>query len=135
MPKVPTTPFRDQGVNLQALPREEADPATALLCPVLAFHVYVDRTQSFRRTAEGKGCLQTETCPLESGGYSFGLPWPLGVRAHSTRGMASSWALERCASIADICRDAGWATPNTFAIFYNLCVEPVSSHVLASDGQ
>ncbi len=33
MPKVPTTPFRDQVVNLQALPREEADPAIALLCP------------------------------------------------------------------------------------------------------
>ncbi len=34
VPKVPTTPFRDQVVNLQALPLEEADPAIALLCPV-----------------------------------------------------------------------------------------------------
>ncbi len=34
VPKVPTTPFRDQVVNLQALPSEEADPALALLCPV-----------------------------------------------------------------------------------------------------
>ncbi len=33
VPKVPTTPFRDQVVNLQALPRAEADPAIALLCP------------------------------------------------------------------------------------------------------
>ncbi len=48
VPKVPTTPFRDQVVNLQALPREEADPAIALLCPVRALRVYVDRTQSFR---------------------------------------------------------------------------------------
>ncbi len=48
VPKVPTTPFRVQVVNLQALPREEADPAIALLCPVHALHVYVDRTQSFR---------------------------------------------------------------------------------------
>ncbi len=34
VPKVPTTPyhFRDQEVNLQALPLEEADPALALLC-------------------------------------------------------------------------------------------------------
>ncbi len=30
VPKVPTTPFRDQVVNLQALPSEEADPALAL---------------------------------------------------------------------------------------------------------
>ncbi len=48
VPKVPTTPFRDQVVNLQALPREEADPAIALLCPVRALRIYVDRTQSFR---------------------------------------------------------------------------------------
>ncbi len=37
VPKVPTTPFRDQVVNLQVLPLEEADPALALLCPVRAF--------------------------------------------------------------------------------------------------
>ncbi len=58
------------------------------------------------------------------------LPCPLGVRAHSTRGVASSWALAR-----DICKAAGWATPNTFARFYNLRIEPVSSRVLVSDGQ
>ncbi len=48
VPKVPTMPFRDQVVNLQALPREEADPAIALLCPVCALRIYVDRTQRFR---------------------------------------------------------------------------------------
>ncbi len=40
MPKVPNTPFRDQVVNLQALPSEEADPALALLCPVRALCIY-----------------------------------------------------------------------------------------------
>ncbi len=89
-----------------------------------------------RRTAEGKSCLQKKTRPLDSGGYSLGLSGPvLGVRAHSTRGVASSWALARRASIADICKAAGWATPNTFARFYNLRIEPVSSRVLVSDGQ
>ncbi len=44
--KVPTTPFRDQVVSLQALPPKEADPALALLCPVHALHLYIDRTQS-----------------------------------------------------------------------------------------
>ncbi len=86
VPKVPTTPFRDQVVNLQVLPRDEADPAIALLCPIHALRVYMDRTQSFRtsdqlfdllrRTAEGKGCLQTKTCALDSGGYSLGIPSP-----------------------------------------------------------
>ncbi len=36
------------------------------------------------------------------------------------RGVASSSALARGASIADICRAASWATPNMFARFYNL---------------
>ncbi len=48
VPKVPTTPFRDQVVSLQVMPPEEADPALALLCPVRALRHYVDRTQSFR---------------------------------------------------------------------------------------
>ncbi len=150
VPRVPTMPFRDQVVNLQALPREEADPAIALLCPVRALHIYVDRTQSFRTSDQLFVCF---------GGQQKGravskqrlahwiveaivlayqarrLPCPLGVRAHSTRGVASSWALARGASIADICKAAGWATPNTFARFYNLRIEPVSSRVLVSDGQ
>ncbi len=42
VPKVPTTPFRDQVLNLQALPLEEADPALALLCPVRALSVTED---------------------------------------------------------------------------------------------
>ncbi len=38
------------------------------------------------------------------------------------------------ASLADIFRAAGWATPNTFARFYSLRVEPVFSCVLTSNG-
>ncbi len=52
VPKVPTTPFRDQVVNLHALPSEEADPALALLCPVRALRIYVDRTRSFRSSEQ-----------------------------------------------------------------------------------
>lgn len=37
-----------------------------------------------------------------------------------TRGIAATSALENCASLADICRTGGWATPNTFARFYDL---------------
>ncbi|KAI2644452.1 Transposon Ty3-G Gag-Pol polyprotein [Labeo rohita] len=59
-----------------------------------------------------------------------GEPCPLGVHAHSTRSVASSYALAHGASLADICRAAGRATPNTFARFYNLRVEAVSSRVL-----
>jgi len=38
VPKVHTTPFRDQVVNLKVLPLEEADPALALLCPALLLY-------------------------------------------------------------------------------------------------
>ncbi len=150
VPKVPTTPFRDQVVNLQALPREEADPAIALLCPVRALRIYVDRTQSFRTSDQLFVCFGGQQKGKAVSKQRLGhwiveaivlayqarhLPCPLGVRAHSTRGVASSWALARGASIADICRAAGWAAPNTFARFYNLRVEPVSSRVLGSGGQ
>ncbi len=52
VPKVPTTPFRDQVGNIQALPLEEADPALALICPVHALRKYVDRTRSFRTSEQ-----------------------------------------------------------------------------------
>ncbi len=44
VPKVPTAPFGDQVLSLQALPLEMADPALALLCHVRALRCYVDRT-------------------------------------------------------------------------------------------
>ncbi|KAI2658778.1 Cyclic di-GMP phosphodiesterase CdpA [Labeo rohita] len=52
VPKVPITPFRDQVVNLQALPSEEADPALALLCPIRALRIYVDRTRGYRSSEQ-----------------------------------------------------------------------------------
>ncbi len=83
VPKVPTTSFCDQVVNLQALPSEEADPALALLCPVRALRIYVTRTRSVRSSEqlfvchggqEREGCLQTEAGPLDSGGRRLGVP-------------------------------------------------------------
>ncbi len=145
VPKVPTTPFRDQVVNLQALPSKEADPALALLCPVRALRIYVDRTRSVRSSEQlfvchggqqkGKAVSKQRLAHwiVEAVALAYqsqGEPCPLGVRAHSTRSVASSHALAHSASLADICRAAGWATPNTFPRFYNLRVEPVSSRVL-----
>ncbi len=145
VPKVPTTPFHDQVVNLQALPSEEADPALALLCPVRALRIYVTRTRSVRSSEhlfvchggqqKGKAVSKQRLAHwiVEAVALAYqsqGEPCPLGVRAHSTRSVASSPALAHGASLADICRAAGWATPNTFARFYNLRVEPVSSRVL-----
>ncbi len=111
VPKVPTTPFRDQVVNLQALPSEEADPALALLCPVRALRIYVTRTRSVRSSEQlfvchggqqkGKAVSKQRLAHwiVEAVALAYqsqGEPCPLGVRAH----------------------------------FYNLRVEPVSSRVL-----
>ncbi len=67
-----------------------------------------------RRPAEGECCLQAEDGPLDSGRHHSGLsgtgcaPCPSRLRAHSTRSVASSWALARGTSLTDICRAAGW---------------------------
>ncbi len=108
MTKVPTTPFRDQVVNLQALPSEEADPALALLCPLRALRIYVDRTQSIRSSEQlffchggqqkGKAVSKQRLAHwiVEAVALAYqsqGEPCPLGLRAHSTRSVASSHAL------------------------------------------
>ncbi len=86
VPKVPTTPFRDQVVNLQALPQEEAEPAIALLSRLWLVHLRGPHAELqdlipalclLWRTAEGEGCLQTKACPLDSGGYCLGLSGPV----------------------------------------------------------
>ncbi len=93
MPNVPATPFRNQVVKLQALPSEELDPALALLCPVRALRIYVDRTPR-ALGAEREGCLQAEVVPLDGECRCLGVPisgWAVlpGVRAHSTRSVTS----------------------------------------------
>ncbi|KAL1259066.1 hypothetical protein QQF64_009643 [Cirrhinus molitorella] len=145
VPKVPTTPFRDQVVTLQAIPSQEGDPNLSLLCPVRALSIYLERTESFRRSSQlfvcfggqqkGKAVSKQRIShwivdAIRLAYQATGVPCPLGVHAHSTRGVAASVALANGISLTDICRAAGWATPNTFARFYNLRVEPVSSGVL-----
>ncbi len=44
----------------------------------------------------------------------------LSLRAHSTRGVASSQALFRGVPLEDLCVAAGWSSPHTFVRFYNL---------------
>ncbi len=51
---------------------------------------------------------------------SSDLPSPLGIRAHSARGMAASKSFSSGVSMHDICDAAGWSTPQTFVRFYNL---------------
>ena len=57
---------------------------------------------------------------------SRGASVPDGLRAHSTGGMAASWALCRGISIQDVCTAAIWSSPSTFATDCNLDVAAAS---------
>ncbi len=61
------------------------------------------------------------------------LPSPLDIRAHSTRGVASSQALFRGVPLVNICMAAGWSSPRTFVRFNNIDVSTApGSQVLPS---
>ncbi len=58
---------------------------------------------------------------------------PLDIRAHSTRGVASSTALFRGVPLEDIFLVAAWSSPHTFVKFYNLDVNTApGSQVLSA---
>ncbi len=64
VPKVPTTRFLFRPRLARLLgPHAELQDLRPALCLL-------------RRTAEGRGCLETKICPLDSGGYSLGIPGP-----------------------------------------------------------
>lgn len=107
------------------------------LCPVRALRTYVDRTAAFRKSEQlfvswaqphrGKPLSKQRLShwmveAIVAAYNSSGLQAPAGLRAHSTRGMATSWALFQGTSVEEICAAASWATPHTFARFYRLDV-------------
>ncbi len=150
VPKVPTTPFRrPSGEPASAAPGGgRPSPGFALSRPSIEDTTLTGRkasgpqTSSLSVTEAGRKGMpspkqrmaQWIVDAITLAYQAQGVPCPFRLRAHSTRSVASSWALARGASLTDICRAAGWATPNTFARFYSLRVEPVSSCVLTSNG-
>ncbi len=125
VPKVLSTPFRAQVITLSALPPSEEDRELSLLCPVRALRIYFERSAPFRHTEQlfvsfgnrTKGHPVTKqrlskwiVDAVMLAYSSLGLQCPVGVRAHSTRGIASSWAWSSGVSITEICTAAGWAT-------------------------
>ena len=52
---------------------------------------------------------------------------PEGIKAHSTRGVASFWALLRGVSVEDMCAAASWSNHHTFVRYYSLDVLGSSS--------
>ncbi len=124
VPKVLSTPFRAQVITLSMF-SPPTGSQESLLCPVRALRVYIEHSASYKKSEQlfvGFG-NRAKAGPVTKQRISrwlvdaitlayssSGLQCPIGVRAHSTRGIASSWA--------------GWSSPSTFARFYNLGVPP-----------
>ncbi len=139
IPKVLSTPFRAQVITLSALPPSEQDQGLNLLCPVRALRIYIEHSGPFRQSEQLCACFGGRTKlsiwiidAITLAYSSFGQLCPMGARAHSTRGIVSSWAWSSDVSIAEICVAAVWASPSTFARFYNLEVPALQAHVLSA---
>ncbi len=137
VPKVPSVVPRP--VILQAFcppPFRDSDQEKLnCVCPVRALDTYVHRAALWRKSDQlfvcygpykkglpaNKQTLSRWIVDAITTAYeSSDLPSPLGVRAHSTRGMAASKAFSSGVSMHNICNAAGWSTPLTFVRFYSL---------------
>lgn len=120
------------------------------LCPVRALRMYIARTQEFRQSdqlfvcfanpARGKALSKQRLShwiveAIAQAYSSKGLSLPEGLRAHSTRGMAASWALFKGVPIEQVCSAASWSSPHTFVRFYRLdVVAPTVAQSVLSSG-
>ena len=111
IPKVVESAYRCPTVELKAFhppPFGSAESRLNTLCPVRALHVYVNRTASFRGTDQLFVSWATphKGKPLSRQRLSHwiveaivlayrcrGMQPPVGLKAHSTRSMATSWAV------------------------------------------
>ncbi len=118
------------------------------LCPVRALRTYVDRTAQWRGSdqlfvcfggkSKGSGVTKQRMSHwiVEAISLAYeasGLTSLLGLRAHSSRAVASSQAFLKGSSMEDVCAAAGWSSPSTFIKFYSLDVGTApSSRVLSA---
>ena len=120
------------------------------LCPVRALRIYIERTRGFRESDQlfvswmkprmGKPITKQRLShwiveAISLAYSSKGHAPPTGLRAHSTRGMSTSWAFFKGVTIQDICKAASWSSPHTFARFYKLDVTAQTlAHAVLSVG-
>ncbi len=119
----------------------------SLLCPIRALKVYIERSASYRKSEQlfvgfsnraKSGPVMKQRISrwlvdaIKLTYSSLGLQCPIGVRAHSTRDIASFWAWSSGVSITDICEEVGWSSPSTFVRFYNLDVPALKARVLSA---
>ena len=154
VPKVVDSSYRCSSFGLDAFSpppfSSEEEARLNCLCPVRALSLYVARTRSIRKSDQMFVSWATSHLGLpisvqrlshwlvEAIGLAYkarSLPLPERLRAHSTRGLATSWALFRGISVQDICAAACWENPHTFMRFYRLDVTaPSLAHAVLSVG-
>jgi hypothetical protein len=139
IPKVDSDRNRESEIYLQSFcPRTNPQSRCTLFmcCPCRAIDRYVKATRAFRKTdqllvcfANGprKGQAASKLSisrwvrqAIQEAYKAQGLRPPNGIKAHSTRGQAASWAQFHNVAMSDICSSATWASDCTFATFYCL---------------
>ncbi|KAI2646564.1 putative iron export permease protein FetB [Labeo rohita] len=96
VPMVTTTPFRDQVVILQAIPSQEDDSNLTLLCPLFVCYGGQQKGKAVSKQRVSHWLVDA----IRTAYQARGLPSPLGVRTHSTRGIAALAALANEASFS-----------------------------------
>ncbi len=106
-----------------------------LLCPVRALNIFIHKSSHWRRSEQLLVCFGSPKKGLPASKQTIsnwiiqantlayqvrGLPSPVTLRAHSTRGMVSCRALLSGVPLQEICDAAGWSTTHTFIRFYSL---------------
>ena len=105
------------------------------VCPCRVIRLYMERTAAFRRTDQFFVCYEgakkgqaahkmtiarwMRRC-IEEAYRATGRDPPTGLKAHSVRATAATWAQFNQTSMADICKTATWSSGCTFATHYQL---------------
>ena len=137
LPKVFTDFHLNQSMELHSLrPSQEAGKGQeeSTLCPFRAPKIHIQHTAAFRKTDQlficfGPQCLGEPVSKarlshwvmeaIQQAYRETGKPVPVGVKVHSTRGVAPP--------SQEVCVSAMWSTPTTFTWFYCLNVAASTS--------
>ena len=149
LPKILPKSYQSMAIVLHAFSpppfTSEEQERLHCLCPVRALRVYISRTQGFRlcdqlfvcfaNPVRGKALSKQRLShwiveAIALAYSSKGLPLPVSLHAHSTRGMAASWALFKGVSLEQVCSAAACSSPHTFVRFY--CLDVVAPSVAHS---
>ncbi|XP_041443608.1 uncharacterized protein LOC121402018 isoform X1 [Xenopus laevis] len=140
LPKVMSKFHMDLEVILPAFfpdPRSAEEKMWHTLDLVRAVKIYMERTKAWRRSehlfiipngyrkgqAPTKRTISSWIVAAIAKAYNVaGRGVPKGLKAHSTRALASSWAAQARESPESICKSARWSSLNTFVKHYKLDV-------------